>query len=310
MLLSRLVDEKAFNLQRQGRLGTYAPGQGQEAVATGVSMALRVESDWLVPQYRELAAQLRHGWSLRDAFLFFQGHPDGWRPPERVLPVAIALAAQLPHAVGLAWGLQQQGSDAVVATFCGDGASSEGDFHEALNFAGVLKAPVVFVVQDNNWAISTPRSRQSATTSFALRGDGYGMPGVAVDGNDLFAVYAAAEAAVARARAGDGPTLIEAKTYRLMAHNTADDATRYVDPDELASASAARAAAAAARVPRRRRVADRRGRGGHGRVDARRDRGCRRRCGGVAGTDARVGLRARLRERSRAAGAATREDAG
>jgi pyruvate dehydrogenase E1 component alpha subunit len=199
-------------------------------------MALRVNSDWLVPQYRELAAQLRHGWSLRDAFLFFQGHPDGWRPPERVLPIAIALAAQLPHAVGLAWGLRQQGSDAVVATFCGDGASSEGDFHEALNFAGVLKAPVVFVVQDNNWAISTPRSRQTAAASFAARGEGYGVPGVSVDGNDLFAVYAAAEAAVERARAGEGPTLIDAKTYRLMAHNTADDSTRYVDPSELAEA--------------------------------------------------------------------------
>jgi pyruvate dehydrogenase E1 component alpha subunit len=238
MLLSQMVDEKAFNLQRQGRLGTYAPARGQEAIAVGVSMALRLESDWLVPQYRELAAQLRHGWSLRDAFLFFRGHPDGWRAPERVLPIAIALAAQLPHAAGLAWGLKQQGTDAVVATFCGDGGSSEGDFHEALNFAGVMRAPVIFVIQDNNWAISTPRAKQTAARTFAARADGYGMACARVDGNDLLAVHEAAAAAVARARAGDGPTLIDAKTYRLLAHNTVDDATRYVDAAELADAEA------------------------------------------------------------------------
>jgi pyruvate dehydrogenase E1 component alpha subunit len=236
MLLSRAVDEKAFNLQRQGRLGTFAPCGGQEATIVGVAMALRPGVDWFVPQYRELAAQLRLGWPLRDAFLFWGGHPDGWRPPPRILPVAIALAAQLPHAVGLAWGLKLQGIDAVVATFCGEGASSEGDFHEALNFAGVLKAPVVFVVQDNNWAISTPRSIQSAAESLADRAPGYGIAGASVDGNDLFAVFDAASSAVARARAGDGPTLLVAKTYRLLAHNTVDDPTLYVNPDELAEA--------------------------------------------------------------------------
>jgi pyruvate dehydrogenase E1 component alpha subunit len=236
MLLSRAVDEKAFNLQRQGRLGTFAPCGGQEATIVGVAMALRPGTDWLVPQYRELAAQLRQGWPLRDAFLFWGGHPDGWRPPPRILPVAIALAAQLPHATGLAWGLKRQGSDAIVVTFCGEGASSEGDFHEALNFAGVLKAPVIFVVQDNNWAISTPRSIQSAAVSLADRAAGYGMPGASVDGNDLFATFDAATAAVTRARAGDGPSLIVARTYRLSAHNTVDDPTRYVDSEELAQA--------------------------------------------------------------------------
>jgi pyruvate dehydrogenase E1 component alpha subunit len=236
MILSRAVDQKAFNLQRQGRLGTFAPCAGQEATIVGVAMALRPDLDWVVPQYRELAAQLRQGWPLKDAFLFWAGHPDGWRPAPRILPVAIALAAQLPHAVGLAWGLRHRGSDAVVATFCGEGASSEGDFHEALNFAGVLRAPVVFVLQDNNWAISTPRSIQSAASSLADRAAGYGMAGTSVDGNDLFAVFEAASTAVARARSGEGPTLIEAKTYRLLAHNTVDDPTRYVDPDELAQA--------------------------------------------------------------------------
>jgi pyruvate dehydrogenase E1 component alpha subunit len=236
MLLSRAVDEKAFNLQRQGRLGTFAPCGGQEATIVGVAMAMRPGVDWFVPQYRELAIQLRQGWRLRDAFLFWGGHPDGWRPPPRVLPVAIALAAQLPHATGLAWGLKTQGSDAVVVTFCGEGASSEGDFHEALNFAGVLKAPVIFVVQDNNWAISTPRSMQTAAASLADRAAGYGIAGISVDGNDLFTVFDAAAGAISRARAGDGPTLIEARTYRLLAHNTVDDPTRYVDPKELAEA--------------------------------------------------------------------------
>jgi pyruvate dehydrogenase E1 component alpha subunit len=236
MLLSRAVDEKAFNLQRQGRLGTFAPCGGQEATIVGVAMAMRPGVDWFVPQYRELAIQLRQGWPLRDAFLFWGGHPDGWRPPPRILPVAIALAAQLPHATGLAWGLKAQGSDAVVVTFCGEGASSEGDFHEALNFAGVLKAPVIFVVQDNNWAISTPRSMQTAAASLADRAAGYGIAGISVDGNDLFTVFDAAAGAISRARAGDGPTLIEARTYRLLAHNTVDDPTRYVDPKELAEA--------------------------------------------------------------------------
>ena len=236
MLLSRAVDEKAFNLQRQGRLGTYAPCAGQEAAIVGMAMALRPGHDWVVPQYRELVVQLRQGWPLRDAFLFWGGHPDGWCPPPRILPVAIALASQLPHAVGLAWGLRHQGSDAVVAAFCGEGASSEGDFHEALNFAGVLKAPMVLLLQDNQWAISTPRSMQSAAERLADRAAGYGIAGASVDGNDFFAVHAAAAEAVARARAGEGPTLLEARTYRLHPHNTVDDPTRYIDPEELAVA--------------------------------------------------------------------------
>jgi pyruvate dehydrogenase E1 component alpha subunit len=155
--------------------------------------------------------------------------PDG----VKLLPYQISLATQLPHAVGLAWGLRHQGLDGVVCVYFGDGASSEGDFHEACNLAGLRRAPVIFFLQNNGWAISTPVSRQTAAASFAARALGYGFPGELVDGNDLFAVYESACRAVARARAGEGPTLIEARTYRMGPHNTADDPTRYVDPAEL-----------------------------------------------------------------------------
>jgi pyruvate dehydrogenase E1 component alpha subunit len=150
-----------------------------------------------------------------------------------VLPYQISLAAQLPHAVGLAWGLRHQGADAVVMAYFGDGASSEGDAHEALNLAGVRRAPVVFVLKNNGWAISTPVRLQTAAASFAARALGYGIAGELVDGNDLFAVHDACSRAVARARAGEGPTLIEARTYRMGPHNTSDDPTRYVDAVEL-----------------------------------------------------------------------------
>jgi pyruvate dehydrogenase E1 component alpha subunit len=155
--------------------------------------------------------------------------------PEGVnlLPFQISLATQLPHAVGLAWGLRHQGLDGVVCVYFGDGASSEGDFHEACNLAGLRRAPVLFFLQNNRWAISTPVSKQSAAASFAARADGYGFAGELVDGNDLFAVYESTRRAVERARAGEGPTLIESLTYRMGPHNTADDPTRYVDQAEL-----------------------------------------------------------------------------
>jgi pyruvate dehydrogenase E1 component alpha subunit len=237
MLLSRQVDERAFSLQRQGRLGTFSPTHGQEAAVIGSAWALERGQDWIVPQYRELAAMLRHGFPLEQFFLYFMGNPLGNQMPRGVnlLPFQISLAAQIPHAVGLAWGLRHQGSDAVVLSYFGDGASSEGDAHEALNLAGVRRAPVVFLLQNNGWAISTPVAKQTAASSFALRAPGYGFPGLLVDGNDVFAVYEAVSWAVRRARAGEGPTLIEARTYRLGAHNTADDPTRYVPEPELAA---------------------------------------------------------------------------
>lgn len=235
MLLSRRVDERAFSLQRQGRLGTFSPVHGQEASVVGSAWALDPARDWVVPQYRELPAMLRQGYTLERFFLYFKGNPEGNRIPDEVnlLPYQISLATQLPHAVGLAWGLGHQGRDGVVCVYFGDGASSEGDFHEACNLAGLRRAPVIFLLQNNHWAISTPVTKQTAAVSFASRAAGYGFPGELVDGNDFFAVYEAARAAVQRARAGEGPTLIEARTYRMGPHNTADDPRRYVDPQEL-----------------------------------------------------------------------------
>jgi len=234
MLLSRRIDERAFNLQRQGRLGTFSPVNGQEASVIGSALALDPARDWVVPQYRELPAMLHQGYTLERFFLYFMGNPEGNRMPDGVnlLPYQISLATQLPHAVGLAWGLRHQGLDSVVCAYVGDGGSSEGDFHEACNLAGVRRAPVIFFLQNNRWAISTPVSKQTGG-SFAARAAGYGFPGELVDGNDLFAVHAATARAVARARAGEGPTLIESRTYRMGPHNTADDPTRYVDPEEL-----------------------------------------------------------------------------
>ncbi|TYP88875.1 pyruvate dehydrogenase (acetyl-transferring) E1 component subunit alpha [Blastococcus xanthinilyticus] len=235
MMLSRTVDVRAISLQRQGRMGTFSAVRGQEASVVGSSFALDPARDWIVPQYRELPGVVRHGFPLDGYLLYWMGNPAGGRVPDgvRVLPLQIALAAQLPHAVGLGWGLRLQGSDSVVTTYFGDGASSEGDTHEAMNLAGVTRAPVVFFLQNNGWAISTPRTKQTAASNFASRAEGYGFPGVIVDGNDLFAVYEATRQAVERARRGEGPTLIESQTYRMGAHNTADDPTRYMEPVEL-----------------------------------------------------------------------------
>ena len=234
MLQSRRVDERLFNLQRQGRLGVFSPVSGQEASVIGSAFALDPERDRVVPQYRELPAMLHQGYTLERFLLYCMGNPVGNRMPDGVnlLPIQISLATQLPHAVGLAWGLRHQGLDGAVCVYFGDGGSSEGDFHEACNLAGVRRAPVVFFLQNNRWAISTPVSKQTAG-SFVARAPGYGFPGDLVDGNDFFAVYEATARAVARARAGEGPTLIESRTYRMGPHNTSDDPTRYVDPEEL-----------------------------------------------------------------------------
>jgi pyruvate dehydrogenase E1 component alpha subunit len=235
MLLSREVDDKAVALQREGRLGTFAAVHGQEAAVVGSASALDPARDWVVPQYRELPAMLRQGYPLVRFFLYFRGNPLGNAVPEGVglLPFQISLAAQIPHAVGLAWGLRHQGRDSTVMTYFGDGASSEGDAHEAMNLAGVHRAPVVFLLQNNGWAISTPVAKQTAAPSFALRAAGYGFPGVKVDGNDVEAVFDAAAAACERARAGGGPTLIECETMRMHGHGAHDD-MRYVPKELLA----------------------------------------------------------------------------
>jgi pyruvate dehydrogenase E1 component alpha subunit len=235
MVFSRQLDERAVSLQRQGRVGTYAAAYGQEASVVGSATALDPATDWIVPQYREAAAVIRHGYPLSSLMLYYIGNPLGSRLPDdvRVAPLQISRAAQLPHAVGLGWGRRLQGQPDVVLTYCGDGASSEGDFHEACNWAGVVKAPVVFVIQNNGYAISTPRAQQSAAATLVSRAPGYGIAGELVDGNDLFAVHDATRRAVQRARTGAGPTLIECLTYRLYPHNTADDSTRYLPAGEL-----------------------------------------------------------------------------
>ena len=240
MLMSRIYDERATALQRQGLYGVFSPALGQEASVVGSTMALDPARDWIVPQYRELVALVRHGYPLERLAAMGMGRvTEAARIPDgvNVLPNQVALATQLPHAAGLAWGLKLQKKDSVVMTYVGDGGSSEGDFHEGLNLAGVLRAPVVFFLSNNQWAISTPRRVQSATPSFALRAAGYGFPGVEVDGNDVLAVYSAATEAVQRARAGEGPTLIESITYRMSFHNTTDNPSLYEDPEQREDAS-------------------------------------------------------------------------
>ena len=234
MLLGRRFDERCVSLQRQGRMVTLAPGIGQEAATVGAAMALDPKTDWFVPQYRELAGQLWHGYPLNLAFLWHVGHPIAFQVPAplKMLPFQAAIAGQLPQAVGLAWGMRLKHDPGVVLAVFGDGGTSQGDFHEALNLAGVMKAPIIFLCQNNGWAISTTIEQQTASETLAQKAVAYGFPGVQCDGNDLFAVYATVREAVARAREGQGPTLVEAITYRLGLHTTADDPTRY-EPREM-----------------------------------------------------------------------------
>jgi pyruvate dehydrogenase E1 component alpha subunit len=235
MVLGRRLDERMVRLQRQGRIGTFAPIKGQEASQLGTVACLR-PTDWMVPSFRETAAMIWRGWPIEKLLLFFSGYLEGGQPgvDQRDLPVTIPVATQIPHAVGLAYAAQYRGDDAVVMTFFGDGATSEGDFHEALNFAGVWHVPVVFVCQNNQWAISVPLKKQTHSRTIAEKALAYGFPGIQVDGNDVLAVYAAGREAVERARNGDGPTLIECVTYRLGVHTTADDPTKYRSAEEVA----------------------------------------------------------------------------
>src|SRR5229473_509263 len=228
------LDERMLKLQRQGRIGTFAPIKGQEASQIGSVFTLK-PTDWLVPSFRETASMLWRGWPIEKLLSLYAGRLEGSSPgPEqRDLPVTIPVATQLPHAVGIAYGIQYRGEDAVVMTYFGDGATSEGDFHEACNFAGVWHVPVVFVCQNNQWAISVPLKKQTNSRTIAQKAIAYGFPGIQVDGNDVLAVYAASREAVDRAQAGEGPTLIECVTYRLGVHTTADDPTKYRTDEEV-----------------------------------------------------------------------------
>lgn len=234
MVLAREADERMLKLQRQGRIGTFALNSGQEAAQVGPALAM-TQQDWLVPAFRELGARLARGLPLVKDLLFYNGFEEGSVAPEagRTLPISIIVGSQTLHAVGLAYALQYRGeTDAAVVTFLGDGGTSEGEFYEALNFAGVWKAPVVFIVQNNHWAISIPRSRQTASQTLAQKAIAAGIECLSVDGNDALAMYRAADEALKRARSGGGPTLIEAVTYRLLMHTTSDDPSRYRTDEE------------------------------------------------------------------------------
>ena len=237
LILLRTYDERSVVYHRQGRIGTYAIYWNHEAMQAGSVFALQ-DRDWVFPAYRESAVGLLRGMPISTVLSWWRGHPAGWWDPTEfnVASICVPIATQIPHAVGFAWGSALKGEDRVALTLFGDGATSEGSFHEGMTFAGVMKAPVVLFCSNNQWAISTPVSQQTAASTLADKAIGYGMPGVRVDGCDVLAVYEATRDAVLRARAGDGPTLIEAVTYRAAPHATADDPSIYVDSERVEEA--------------------------------------------------------------------------
>ncbi len=234
MVLGRIADTKAVQFQRQGRMLTFVINKGQEAAQVGSAAAIE-KRDWVVPAFREFSALLYKGASLEQLYLYWYGNEKGsyFGEDVKILPVNITIGAQLSHAAGIAIASLLQGKDEVVLTYIGDGGTSEGEFHEALNFAAVFGAPVVFVIQNNHYAISVPRKKQTKAVTLAQKAIAYGIPGIQVDGNDVLAVYAATKEAVERARNGEGPTLIEAETYRLGPHTTSDDPTIYREDKEV-----------------------------------------------------------------------------
>jgi pyruvate dehydrogenase E1 component alpha subunit len=235
MMLTRAYDEKAVKLQRQGRMGTYAPVIGQEAVGAGAGLALKKE-DWALPSYREPQIYYAKGVPLEMLYMYWRGIEEGMKFPEgsNVFPFAVPIATHLPHAVGMAFALKRAKKKQAILTCVGDGGTSEGDFHESLNFAGVWKVPAVFIIVNNHWAISVPRSAQSSSKTLAQKGLAYNLPSVQVDGNDVLAVYKTVSKALDDARNGKGPTVIEVVTYRMSMHTTADDPTRYRTEKEVA----------------------------------------------------------------------------
>lgn len=234
MISARRFDERRLRLQQQGSIGTFAPVRGQEAANLGPVSAIKA-SDWYLPSFREPAAAVYRGIKMSQILLYDAGFNEGaWIGKDHHdFPNCVPVASQLPHAVGLAYASKYRELGEVAMVSFGDGATSEGDFHEAMNFAATWRLPVVFVCQNNQWAISVPLERQTASKTIAQKAIAYGMPGVRVDGNDLFATRYAASTAVERARKGEGPTLIECVTYRLSKHTTADDPSKYRDREDV-----------------------------------------------------------------------------
>jgi pyruvate dehydrogenase E1 component alpha subunit len=237
LVLLRTYDERSVVYHRQGRIGTYAMFWNHEAMQAGSLFALE-QRDWIFPSYRESAIGLLRGMPPSTVLSWWRGHPAGWWNPEdyNVASICVPIGTHVPHAVGFAWGSRLKGEDRVTIAYFGDGATSEGAFHEGATFAGVMKAPVILFCNNNQWAISTPVAAQTAAPTLADKAIGYGMPGVRVDGGDVLAVHEATREAVAHARAGDGATFIEAVTYRAAPHATADDQSIYIDPERVEEA--------------------------------------------------------------------------
>jgi pyruvate dehydrogenase E1 component alpha subunit len=230
LVLLRTYDERSVVYHRQGRIGTYAIFWNHEAIQAGSAYALD-DDDWIFPSYRESAIGLLRGMPASTVLSWWRGHPAGWWNPAdyNVASICVPIGTHVPHAAGLAWGKKLRGEKACAIAYFGDGATSEGSFHEGANFAAVMDAPVVLLCNNNQWAISTPLEAQTRAETLAAKAAGYGMPGVRVDGYDVLAVFEATREAVERARAGEGPTLIEAVSYRAAPHATADDPKAYID---------------------------------------------------------------------------------
>ncbi|MGE0481746.1 MAG: pyruvate dehydrogenase (acetyl-transferring) E1 component subunit alpha [Phycisphaerae bacterium] len=234
MLQSRLLDERCLHLQRQGRIGTYGPTKGQEAIPLGAAYCLK-KDDWFIPSYRETAGYLWRGWPMDMFMLWWGGHEAGSMIPPEVndTPICVPVGSQCQYAAGVAWGCKLRKDQTVAIGFVGDGGTSQGDFHEGLNFAAVYNAPLVMIVQNNHWAISVPREKQTRSQTIAQKAIAYGIDGIQLDGNDILSVIAGVREAVEKARNGGGPTLIEAVTYRLAMHTTADDPKKYRTEEQV-----------------------------------------------------------------------------
>lgn len=234
MLLGRRYDERMLRLQRQGRIGTYGPALGQEAASLGPAYAME-QDDWFVPSFREPTAMIYRGWPIEKLMLWWGGNEEGASPPKdlRDLPICVPVSSQVQYAAGIAWGCKLKKEDTVTVAFVGDGGTSEGDFHEGLNCAATFGAPLVLIIQNNHWAISLPREKQTVSQTLAQKAIAYGINGIQADGNDILAMIVATQEAIEKARKGGGPTLIEAVTYRLGVHTTADDPKKYRSEEEV-----------------------------------------------------------------------------